>query len=76
MPHWEYDKIDLNDVPARIDELDLLNEVGKDGWELVAITPSNIAYVKRPLDAEPAEVAPPPVPVTRRKAAPTRTRQG
>ena len=74
MPHWEYDKNDLNDVPAKIDELDLLNEVGRDGWELVVITRGNIAYVKRQLDVAPAVEAPPPVQATRRKAGPSRTK--
>jgi hypothetical protein len=29
------------------DELDLLNHVGAEGWELVRITATNIAYLKR-----------------------------
>lgn len=69
MAQWEYDKIDLNNVPAKVGELDLLNDAGKDGWELVAITANNMAYMKRRLD----DVAPTleersPTRSTRRKA--------
>jgi hypothetical protein len=46
---WEYRKIDLNQQHPRGDELDLLNNAGADGWELVAILPNNIAYLKRPI---------------------------
>jgi hypothetical protein len=44
---WEYLKIDLNQRGPREDELDLLNRVGADGWELVGINATNIAYLKR-----------------------------
>jgi hypothetical protein len=47
MPEWEYMKIDLNDLPRRTEGIDLLNDAGKDGWELVALTSNNIAYLKR-----------------------------
>jgi SepF-like predicted cell division protein (DUF552 family) len=47
MPEWEYRKIDLNALPSNASEVDLLNIVGDDGWELVIITPNNIAYFKR-----------------------------
>jgi hypothetical protein len=47
MPEWEYIKIDLNDLPRRTESIDLLNDAGKDGWELVALTSNNIAYLKR-----------------------------
>jgi len=50
MPNWEYDRIDLSSLPRRTDDIDLLNDAGKEGWELVAITPSNIAYVKRQVE--------------------------
>ena len=33
MPQWQYTRIDLNDVPIKIDGIDLLNDAGKDGWE-------------------------------------------
>jgi hypothetical protein len=44
---WEYLKIDLNQRGPREDELDVLNHVGAAGWELVGITATNIAYLKR-----------------------------
>jgi hypothetical protein len=53
MPQWEHSKIDLNNVPRRTDDIDLLNDAGHKGWELVTITPNSIAYFKR-LIAEPA----------------------
>ena len=30
----------------RKDEIDLLNDAGQDGWELVAITDNNVALLK------------------------------
>jgi len=33
MSEWEYVTINLSDLPRDTVELDLLNEVGKDGWE-------------------------------------------
>jgi len=47
MSEWEYVTINLSDLPRDTVELDLLNEVGKDGWELVGITSNNNAYLKR-----------------------------
>jgi hypothetical protein len=47
---WEYCTIDLNDLPRKADDLDLLNDVGDDGWELVAITVNRIAFLKRQID--------------------------
>src|ERR1700737_222197 len=47
MPEWEYIKFDLNDLPSKASEIDVLNDAGKDGWELVTITHNNIGYVKR-----------------------------
>jgi hypothetical protein len=44
---WEYLKIDLNQRGPREDELDVLNHVGAARWELVGITATNIAYLKR-----------------------------
>jgi hypothetical protein len=44
---WEYRKILLNEHPRREDELDLLCDAGDCGWELVTITPNNVAYLKR-----------------------------
>jgi hypothetical protein len=50
MMHWEYHKIDLNQVRRRGDVLDLLDDAGKDGWELVVIVPNNLAYFKRAVE--------------------------
>jgi hypothetical protein len=47
MPGWEYLTIDLNDLPRNSDEIDILNDAGHEGWELVAITRNKIAYLKR-----------------------------
>ena len=37
MVRWEYHTINLAYLPARIDDIDLLNEAGEQGWELIAI---------------------------------------
>jgi hypothetical protein len=58
MPQWEYNKIDLNNVPPRGSEIDLLDNAGRDGWELVRITANNFAYLKRTVD-DVAPAAPP-----------------
>jgi hypothetical protein len=50
----EYDRLDLNDVPRRSDEADLLNNAGRNGW--VAVTANGIAYFKRKI-ASPATPA-------------------
>jgi len=47
MAQWEYRKLDLNDAPRRSDDLELLNNAGSNGWELVAVTHTGLAYVKR-----------------------------
>jgi hypothetical protein len=61
MTTWEYRTIDLNDVPARRSDIDVLDDAGKDGWMLVLITANRIAYLKR----EGRE----PVPVRQRRSA-------
>ena len=38
MPEWRYDKIDLGGLPRRTSDIDVLNDAGKDGWELVTDT--------------------------------------
>jgi hypothetical protein len=38
MPEWKYRKIDLNDPPREVSDLDLPDKAGSDGWELVVIT--------------------------------------
>jgi hypothetical protein len=62
MSGWKYCRIDLNNMPRKTDDVDLLNGAGEQGWELVTITVNSIAYFKRSLD----EQAPAP---TRRKSA-------
>ena len=47
MAEWEYRKIDLNQVPRKTDEVDVLCDAGEEGWELVTILPNNVAYLKR-----------------------------
>jgi hypothetical protein len=47
MPAFEYEKINLDYIPRSGDDIDLLDELGEDDWELIAITPNNIAYLKR-----------------------------
>ena len=47
---WEYRKIVLNEHHRNSDDIDLLCELGADRWELVTITPNNIAYLKRELE--------------------------
>jgi hypothetical protein len=47
MPKWEYTIISLNDLPFKPGVIEVLNDAGKEGWELVAITLNDIAYLKR-----------------------------
>jgi DNA-binding protein H-NS len=47
---WEYRKTDLNQLARKTDEIDLLRGLGADRWELVTITPNNIAYLKREVE--------------------------
>jgi hypothetical protein len=49
MRQWDYRKINLNDLPRRSVDIDLLNAAGENGWELVAIAANGIAYFKREL---------------------------
>jgi len=52
MPSWQYRSIDLAHLPPRTDELDLLDEAGENGWELVTITTNNVADLRRAVDAQ------------------------
>jgi DNA-binding protein H-NS len=53
---WEYKKIVLHELPRKHTDIDLLCAAGEDGWELVAILPNNVAYLKRHIEV-PQEVA-------------------
>ena len=53
MSEWEYLKINLSELPRTADEVDVLNAAGREGWELVAVTNLNIAFLKR-MVSEPA----------------------
>jgi len=67
MPKWEYLVIDLSDLPRRTGEMDLLNDAGVNGWELVSLTSNNKAYLKRQVAEPGATSAMPP----RRKTSKT-----
>jgi len=47
MPRWEYATIHLSELPRGTDEIDILNDAGEGGWELVSIMANNVAYLKR-----------------------------
>jgi hypothetical protein len=47
MPQWEYRKISLIEAPSGGGYIDILNDAGEEGWELVVITTDNDAYLKR-----------------------------
>lgn len=64
MQQWEYTSLRLNELPRRANEIDLLNDVGKEGWELVNVTVNNIAYLKR-------QVAAPAAPTSTRRRSTT-----
>ena len=66
MRQWEYSKIDLSNLPPRTDDVDLLDDAGREGWELVGIAANNFAYLKR-LSAT-AEAEPPAKQRARRKS--------
>jgi hypothetical protein len=50
MTEWEYITVNLSDLPFKTRPVDLLDDAGKRGWELITITSNNVAYLKRPLD--------------------------
>ena len=50
MREWEYRKIALNQLSPKTADVDVLNDAGDEGWELVAILPNNIAYLKREIE--------------------------
>ena len=57
MTQWEYMKLDLYDVPAKSDEIVLLNRAGNAGWELITMTPNKLAYLKRQIIPDTPAVA-------------------
>jgi hypothetical protein len=52
-------------LPAKTNDVDVLNEAGAQGWELIAIMSNKIAYLRRPID-DPAD-APAERPTRRRR---------
>jgi hypothetical protein len=46
MPEWQYRKIDLSDLPPKTEAIDLLNDAGSEGWEVITITGNGVAYLK------------------------------
>ena len=52
---WQYKKIALNEAPRKRDDVDLLCDAGDEGWELVAVLPTGVAYLKRELQVAAAE---------------------
>lgn len=57
MLEWEYRKLDLGQVANKMDEIDVLNRAGREGWELVSLTPNNQGYLKRLVDPPAPPVA-------------------
>ena len=55
MAEWEYRKIDLNLLPRKGDDIDVLCDAGEAGLELVTILPNNVAYLKRQAGGEVSE---------------------
>lgn len=47
MKKWEYSKIALNEPPRGRDDVYLLCDAGEEGWELISVLPTGIAYLKR-----------------------------
>jgi hypothetical protein len=50
MVRWEYHALDLADLPGRVNEVEMLNKAGEDGWELIAIVANHVAYLRRQVD--------------------------
>ena len=53
---WQYRKILLNEHVRSGDDIELLCAAGKQGWELIAITPNSVAYLRRANEDTPAHV--------------------
>jgi hypothetical protein len=65
MARWEYLMIDLAYLAARTGEVDVLNDAGGQGWQLVAIMTNHVAYLRRQVE-NPAD-APAERPTRRRR---------
>ena len=50
MRKWEYRRLALNETRRGVDEIDLLCDAGEEGWELVAVLPNGVAFLKRELE--------------------------
>ena len=37
-------------LARKVEDVDVLCDAGKDGWELVGISPNNMAYLKRSIE--------------------------
>jgi hypothetical protein len=59
MPEWEYVTVSLSDLPVKTLPVDVLNDAGEQGWELVTITSNNIAYLKRQVSRRRSRPRPP-----------------
>ena len=57
MSRWEYRKLDLNSPLRREEDIDLLNMVGEQGWELVSVAINGLAYLKRVVPEPPQALA-------------------
>ena len=71
MAEWEYTTINLCDVPAKILAVDILNNAGEKGWELITITANHIAYLKRQIAKPPATRPRRPSPASSAPSDPT-----
>jgi DNA-binding protein H-NS len=57
VPEWEYRKIDLSQLPRKTEDIDVLNDAGREGWELILISANYVAYLKRRLGEVSEETA-------------------
>jgi hypothetical protein len=55
MRTWEYTKIALNEASRQGDDVDVLCAAGENGWELVAVLPNGVAYLKREIPKDDPE---------------------
>src|SRR5262249_24532974 len=53
---WEYRKILLNEHVRSGDDIELLCAAGKQGWDLIAITPNSVAYLRRAIEDTPTHI--------------------